>query len=83
VSFGERKEGTVVMRKTATNPTEFPSEREFRAFRKRLLTGGLILCIIGVPAGLVLKLPYVWILAIVGIIVASVKLSTLKKSVGR
>lgn len=71
------------MTESPTNPTEFPSEPEFRAFRKRLLTGSLILCIIGVPAGLALKLPYVWVLAIVGIVVASVKLFMMNKSVGK
>ena len=67
------------MTESPANPSRSSSEPEFRAFRKRILTGGLILCIIGFAVGLALKLPHVWVLAIVGTIVASVKLSTMKK----
>jgi len=67
------------MTESTTGSTQSSSEPEFRAFRKRLLTVGLILCIIGLPVGVLLKLPYVWVLAIVGIIVASVKLATMKQ----
>jgi len=56
------------------------AEPQFRAFRQRVLTGGLVICIIGLPVGLVLHLPYVWILSIVGIIVAPIKLSRMKDS---
>ena len=65
------------MTESTTASTHSSSEPEFRAFRKRLLTGGLILCIIGFPVGIVLKLPYVWVLAGIGAIVASVKLATM------
>jgi len=58
-----------------------PSElkAEIRAFRERLLTGGLWLCLIGLPVGLFLRLPYVWGLALAGIAIAGIKLYTLKK----
>ena len=54
------------------------SEPEFRAFRKRLLTGGRIICIVGLPIGIALGLPYVWGLSIVGIAVTSIKLAIMK-----
>ena len=55
------------------------SEPEFRAFRKRVLTRVLIMCIIGLPIGIVLEIPYVWGLSIVGIVVGSIRLVTLKE----
>ena len=54
------------------------SEPEFRAWRKRLLTRLLILCIIAIPVGIIMKLPIVWILAIAGVIVAAIKLTLMK-----
>ena len=57
--------------------TKFPvsSEPQFEACIKRVIKGTLIICsVIGLPAGLILNLPYVWILSIFGIIVASIKL---------
>ena len=58
-----------------------PSElqAEVRAFRQRILTGGLWLCLIGLPVGLYLRLPYVWGLALAGIAIAGIKLYTLHK----
>ena len=55
------------------------TESEFRAFRQRVLTGGLWLCLIGLPVGLYLRLPYVWGLALAGIAIAGIKLYTLHK----
>ena len=51
-----------------------PVEREFWAFRKRLLLFGLICCVLGLPVGIAINRPYVWGLSIIGIIVASMKL---------
>ena len=50
-----------------------------RAFRERLLTGGLWLCLIGLPVGLYLRLPYVWGPALAGIAVAGLKPYTLHR----
>jgi hypothetical protein len=54
-------------------------EPQFEAYRRRVLTGSLVGCIAAVPIGLVLHLPYVWILGIVGIVVAGWKLSKIRK----
>ncbi len=56
------------------------AEPQFQAFRRRVLTAGLVICLIGLPAGLILHLPIVWILSIVGIIVAPIKLSCMNDS---
>jgi hypothetical protein len=53
-------------------------EPQFEAFRKRILTGSLVLCIAAIPIGLALHLPYVWILGIAGIVVAGWKLSKIR-----
>jgi hypothetical protein len=50
-----------------------PAEPEFQAFRKRILVGGFIICILGIIFGLVLKLPTVWGLGLLGIIVIPIK----------
>ncbi len=56
--------------------TEF---REWRMrFRRRLLTFCLISCAVCLPIGIALKLPLVWVLCILGIVVASARLATLK-----
>ncbi|MBN2128717.1 MAG: hypothetical protein JW741_04445 [Sedimentisphaerales bacterium] len=66
---------------TAAEPQPDPNdEPQFRAFRRRVLTGGLVICAIGLPAGIVLHLPIVWILSIAGIVVAPIKLSRMKDS---
>ena len=49
-------------------------EPEFRAYRKRVLTGTLILCIVGWAVGIALKMPAVWGLSIAGIVIAVLKL---------
>ena len=50
-----------------------PAEPQFQAFRKRILVGSFVICIIGVIFGLVLKLPLVWGLGFLGIIVIPLK----------
>jgi hypothetical protein len=54
------------------------NEPEFRAFRKRVLIGSLVICLFGLPIGLYLGIPYVYILSIIGILIAGFKLSSLK-----
>lgn len=54
-------------------------EPEFQAYRKRVLTGSLVLCIVAVPPGLILHLPQVWILGILGIVVGGWKLKKVRK----
>ncbi len=49
-------------------------EPEFRAYRKRVLIGTLILCLIGMPLGLFLEQPYVFVLSIAGVIAAGIGL---------
>ena len=58
-----------------------PSElkAEIRALRERLLAGGLWLCLIGLPVGLYLRLPYVWGLALADIAIAGFRLYTLHR----
>jgi hypothetical protein len=57
-----------------------PQEPQFEACRKRVLTGSLIICLIGLPIGLLLRLPFVWGLAIAGIIIAGAKLMAMIKA---
>ena len=52
---------------------ELPAEPQFQAFRKRILVGGFIICILGVIFGLILDLPLVWGLGFLGIIVIPLK----------
>ena len=52
------------------------SEPLFRAFRRRVLTRSLLLCIVGITIGIALKLPVVWGLALAGVAVAGIKLAT-------
>ena len=58
---------------------ESPAEPQFQAFRKRILVGGFIICILGVILGLILNLPLVWGLGILGIIVAPIKFHLINK----
>ena len=53
--------------------------RELYAFRKRVLLTGLVICLIGLPSGLVLNLPLVWSLSILGIILVPIKLYLVNK----
>ena len=52
---------------------ELPAEPQFEAFRKRILVGGFVICIMGIIFGLILKLPLVWGLGILGVIVIPLK----------
>ena len=58
---------------------ESPNEPQFQAFRKRILIGGLVICILGGVIGSILKLPLVCGLGLLGIIVASIKLHLINK----
>ena len=53
--------------------SEKMSEGEY-ALRKKMLLFSLTMCIIGLPAGLILGLPFVWGLSIVGIIVNAINM---------
>lgn len=53
-------------------------EPQFEAYRKRVLTGAQIICLFGLPIGIYLNLPHVWILSIVGIVVATLKLKSMR-----
>ena len=59
-----------------------PSNAEpgFRRYRVRTLRAGLITCIVALPIGLFMGLPGVWGLALLGIVVASVKLGTMRRN---
>lgn len=65
--------GTIRRSPGNNSNVESPAEPQFQAFRKRILIGSLIICILGVPIGLILKLPLVWGLGILGIIVVPIK----------
>jgi hypothetical protein len=71
----------VAQRRAASRKIGRPmsSEPQFEAYRKRVLTGSLVLCIAAVPIGLILRLPNVWILGIVGIVVAGWKLRKIRE----
>jgi hypothetical protein len=58
---------------------ESPAEPQFQAFRKRILVGGLVICILGIVFGLRLDLPLVWGLGILGIIVVPIKFHLINK----
>ena len=81
ISEQEYKELLGTIRQSPGNNTnlESPAEPQFQAFRKRLLVGGLIICILGIVFGLVLKLPLVWGLGILGIIVVPIKFHLINK----
>ena len=60
-------------------------ESEFRAFRRRVLLGSLTICLVGLPASMILPLPgevrvFVGVLSVVGIIVGSIKLRRMQRS---
>jgi len=58
---------------------ELPTEPQFQAFRKRILDGGLVICILGGVIGLILKLPLVCGFGLLGIIVVSIKFHLINK----
>jgi len=62
-----------------TNSRPCPLTKELYAFRKRVFLTGFVICLIGLPSGLVLKLPLVWGLSILGIIIIPIKWYLSKK----
>lgn len=50
-----------------------------RILKRKMLTYGFTMSLIGLPVGILLNQPYVWGLAILGIIVGGVKLGLLSK----
>jgi uncharacterized membrane protein len=54
-------------------------EPEFRAWRKKVLVRTMLLCLVGLPFGIYLKIPYVWILSLIGILVCAFKLQKIKE----
>ena len=58
---------------------ELPDEPQFQAFRKRIMVGGFVICILGIVIGLILNLPFVWGLGILGIIVVPIKYHLINK----
>jgi hypothetical protein len=71
--------GTIRRSHGNNSSRNLPPEPQFQAFRKRILVGGLVICILGVVFGLVLNLPLVWGLGILGIIVVPIKYHLINK----
>ena len=71
--------GTIRRSSGNKSSKELPAEPQFQAFRKRILVGGLVICILGIVFGLILKLPLVWGLGILGIIVVPIKFHLINK----
>ena len=65
--------GTIRRSPGDSSRVKSPAEPQFQAFRKRLLVGGLVICILGIIFGVILKLPFVWGLGILGVIVVPIK----------
>jgi hypothetical protein len=81
ISEQDYKELLVTIRRSPGNNSnvESPAEPQFQAFRKCILIGSLIICILGIPFGLILELPLVWGLGILGIIVVPIKFHLINK----
>lgn len=81
ITEAEYGELLAAMRKSATETAGLSSsEAELELLRKRVLTYGFVVSIIGLPVGILMGLPYVWGLSIVGIIVGGTKLRRMKNS---
>jgi len=65
--------GTIRRSPADKSGNKSPTEPQFEAFRKRILVGGFVICIIGIVLGFILKLPLVWGLGIIGIIIIPLK----------
>ncbi|HUT30594.1 MAG TPA: hypothetical protein VMX13_12440 [Sedimentisphaerales bacterium] len=79
ITEAEYVELLAAIRKSATESARPSSgEPEFQVLRKRMLTYGFVVSIIGLPVGLVMNLPYVWGLSIVGIIVGGIRLGRIE-----
>jgi hypothetical protein len=59
--------------RASTDSRPCPLTREVYAFRKRVLLTGFVICLIGLPIGLVLNLPLVWGLSILGLVITPIK----------
>ena len=81
ISEKEYAELLGTIRRTPGNKTggEVPAEPQFQAFRKRILVGGFVICILGIVFGLILNLTLVWGLGILGIIVVPIKYHLINK----
>jgi hypothetical protein len=75
ISEAEYEELLEALRKRPANNSSVkaPAEPQFQAFRKRILVGGFVICLLGVIFGLILDLPLVWGLGFLGIIVIPLK----------
>jgi hypothetical protein len=71
--------GAIRRRPAGNSGVKPPAEPQFRAFRKRILVGGFIICVFGVIFGLILKLAFVWGLGLLGIIVVPIKAHLINK----
>ena len=71
--------GTIRRSPGNNSGVESSAEPQFEAFRKRILIGSLIICILGIPFGLILNLSFVWGLGILGIIVIPIKFHLVNK----
>lgn len=81
ISEQEYEELLGAMRKPPANHSQMkpPAEPEFQAFRKRIMIGGFISSILGVIFGLILELPFVWVLGIIGMIIVPLKYHLMNK----
>jgi hypothetical protein len=86
ISQDEYQQLLAAVRKSSTNDEGLsgkseacPIKTELRALRKRILIAGMIICVIGVPVGFVLKIPFVWGLGLVGIAVIPIKMYLLNR----
>jgi hypothetical protein len=81
ISEQEYEELFGAMKKSPANHSKMkpPAEPEFQVFRKRIMIGCFIISILGVIFGLILELPHVWILGIIGVIVAPLKYHLMNK----
>jgi len=65
--------------RASANSHACPLTKELCAFRKRVLLTAFVICLTGLPIGLVLNLPFVWGLSILGLIVVPVKWHLINK----
>ena len=86
ISEGQYQDLRAAMKKASPNnkgapdmSLACPAKSEILALRKRVLISGIVICVIGLPLGIALGLPIVWGLAIVGLVVAPIKLHLLRK----
>ena len=81
ISEQEYAELLGTIRRTPGNKSrkESPAEQQFQAFRKRILVGSLVICILGGVIGLMLQLPFICGLSLVGIIAVSIKFHLISK----